>query len=158
VLDDLPVPVPIPLQTQRLAHHKFANFLPKPLVLIVLMLVRKCGMPSRVHSVELFAGCHSVSNGVKTFGYAAAPWPVHNMCIRLCSMYMHNAARLVWFANLFMGPRTCVPWCEVSLDFNSVSPYDDMSTSSGFLRALLYVIGLEPGIHCKQLVLNAYRW
>ncbi len=31
-----------------------------------------------------------------------------------------------------------------SLDFNTVSPNDDLNSSGGFLRALTYVLGLQP--------------
>jgi hypothetical protein len=40
--------------------------------------------------------------------------------------------------------RVCV--CgEVSLDFSTVSPLDDINTSPGFLKALTYILALEPG-------------
>jgi hypothetical protein len=46
------------------------------MVLIMLTLVRLFGLPSPVHAVELFAGCHSISNGIKAFGYSTAPRPL----------------------------------------------------------------------------------
>ena len=53
--------------------------------------------------MELFAGCHSICNGVRRLGLSA-----------------------------------------VSLDFSTVSYYDDINSTTGFLRALTYVIGLLP--------------
>jgi hypothetical protein len=35
--------------------------------------------------------------------------------------------------------------CEVSLDFSTVSRLDDICTTTGFLRAITYVLALEPG-------------
>jgi hypothetical protein len=47
--------------------HPLGCILPTQLVLIITMLVTKFGMPSQVDTVELFAGCHSVSNGIKNY-------------------------------------------------------------------------------------------
>lgn len=44
---------------------------PKILVEIICMLISLYGLESRCMSVELFAGCHSVTNGVKALGFPA---------------------------------------------------------------------------------------
>jgi hypothetical protein len=63
--------------------------LPRKFITLVLMLVSKFGMPSRVHAVELFAGCHSVTNGVVAYGYSAVPWPMF-LCLHLVAI-LHTA-------------------------------------------------------------------
>lgn len=54
--------------SQKVAGSKI---IPKLMILIVLSLAAASGPSSRVSSVELFAGCHSVTNGVKGYGLAA---------------------------------------------------------------------------------------
>jgi hypothetical protein len=62
-----PVPSPGPV------HHPMSCLLPRQLVQIMLLLLNRFGVPSRVHAVELFAGCHSVTNGIKSYGFSAVP-------------------------------------------------------------------------------------
>jgi len=80
------------------------RFLPKKMLMIMLLLLKAAGPPSRVEAVELFAGCHSVTNGIRSMGFPA-----------------------------------------IGLDMSTVSEWDDLNTSAGFLRALTYVMALEPG-------------
>eukprot|EP00959_Pyramimonas_sp_CCMP1952_P460456 9479914-Pyramimonas_sp.AAC.1 len=74
------------------------------LLAIMWLLLGLNGAPTRVDSVELFAGCRSVTNGVRSYG---------------CS--------------------------GVALDFKTISDQDDITSTDGFLRALLYVMCLKPG-------------
>ena len=84
------------------AKLRLSKIFPRVLCTIILLLAAN-GPLTSVTSVELFAGCHSVTNGMKALGHSA-----------------------------------------VSLDFSTVSLWDDINTTPGFLRALTYVTALEP--------------
>jgi hypothetical protein len=56
--------------------HPLGCLLPNELVLIITILVTRFGVPSQIDGVELFAGCHAKSNGLKSYGYSAAPRPI----------------------------------------------------------------------------------
>jgi hypothetical protein len=59
-------------------QHPLSHMLPRDLILIVMLVISKYGLsPNRVAAVELFAGAHSVSNGLKAFGFATVPRPNH---------------------------------------------------------------------------------
>ena len=81
-----------------------SGLVPRLLAVLIIALAAIHGSEPKTMSVELFAGCHSVTNGVKGLGFPA-----------------------------------------VGLDFSTVSDFDDITTSAGFLRALLYVMKLYPG-------------
>jgi hypothetical protein len=73
--DDFPVSSsPHVLPGRSAENNIVVPMLPKIFIEIVVMMIAKFGIPPRVHSVELFAGCHSVSNGVKEFGFSAVRW------------------------------------------------------------------------------------
>jgi hypothetical protein len=68
--EEIATVVPAPLET----YFHLACMLPSTMRDILLLLVEKSQFPSqRVHSVELFAGCHSITNGVKSYGLDTVP-------------------------------------------------------------------------------------
>jgi hypothetical protein len=79
-----------------------SGMMPKQMIQIVVLVVALFGAPETINSVELFAGCQSITNGVKAFGHSAC-----------------------------------------ALDISTISPNDDMNTSVGFLRSVMYVLGLN---------------
>ena len=83
-----------------------SNKVPKKLILLMFMLTQ-IGDPTqnpdgRLKVIEIFAGCHSITNAFKNVGYACA-----------------------------------------TVDVSTVSPFDDINSSLGFIKALLYVMRLS---------------
>ena len=79
------------------------KLLPRRIIQIMVLLLTLQGAPRTVDSVELFAGCRSVTNGIRGLGYSA-----------------------------------------VGLDFSTISYWDNINSTTGFLKALTYVMGLAP--------------